>query len=259
MLRWTKLSHYMKRDWFMLNSGIYCIKNIKTSKVYIGSSIDIKRRKREHFSRLKKRVHNNIYLQRAYNKYGADNFFFYVIEYIKDVERLIKVEQLYLDKFESYNYKLGYNICNRANSNLGTKKTQKQVLNQIKSRGAKPFFVYDLLGNCLGRFLNKKEASMFIGIKPSSTNVLQCLKWQKKTLNGKICIYEHEIDMLEERLTFCTIDSSKPFLVANSNFSIFNIYTNQSLCARDIGLSNKTINKTLAGNNYYKQFYMEFL
>jgi group I intron endonuclease len=53
--------------------GIYKITNIVTNKLYVGSSIDIKRRKYEHIRLLKNNKHNNIHLQNAYNKYGILN------------------------------------------------------------------------------------------------------------------------------------------------------------------------------------------
>ena len=36
------------------NSGIYCIKNLKENKVYVGSSKNLKNRKNEHFRKLQK-------------------------------------------------------------------------------------------------------------------------------------------------------------------------------------------------------------
>lgn len=79
-------------------SGIYKITNIINNKIYIGSSNNVYKRKREHFSSLKNGTHCNIHLQRAYNFYGKNNFIFEVIE-VCDEANLLKTEQNYLDKY----------------------------------------------------------------------------------------------------------------------------------------------------------------
>lgn len=43
-------------------------------KEYVGASVNIVKRIREHFYRLEKGVHRNRRLQSAYNKYGKDSF-----------------------------------------------------------------------------------------------------------------------------------------------------------------------------------------
>jgi len=52
----------------MSNSGIYQIRNTRNGKIYIGSTNNFKRRKREHFTNLRLKKHDNIILQRSYNK-----------------------------------------------------------------------------------------------------------------------------------------------------------------------------------------------
>jgi group I intron endonuclease len=84
------------------NCGIYFIRNKINNKIYVGSSKNLYNREKEHFSDLRKGKHHNIYLQRAYNKYGEKNFVFEVIETCKEDERL-DIEQQYIDKFISSN------------------------------------------------------------------------------------------------------------------------------------------------------------
>ena len=62
------------------NSGIYKITNLINKKYYIGSSLDIKRRWKEHRRNLIKNKHNNIHLQKSWNKYGENSFLFEIIE-----------------------------------------------------------------------------------------------------------------------------------------------------------------------------------
>jgi len=89
--------------------GIYCIKNIVNDKVYIGSSVDIEKRKREHFNDLLKNNHGNIHLQRSYNKYGIEFFEFSILEECKK-KSLLEREGFFMGHYKSLARKCGYNI-----------------------------------------------------------------------------------------------------------------------------------------------------
>lgn len=105
---------------FKEKSGIYCLENIITGDKYIGSSINLFKRRREHFYQLKTKVHGNIRLQVSYEKHGKDNFIFYVIEPVEDKHKLIEREQHYIDLL-----KPKYNICKKADSSLGVKRSKE--------------------------------------------------------------------------------------------------------------------------------------
>ena len=64
-------------------SGIYCIENKINNKKYIGQSQNIKTRWNSHIRKLDKNIHDNKYLQSSWNKYGKDNFKFYIIVKLK--------------------------------------------------------------------------------------------------------------------------------------------------------------------------------
>lgn len=117
------------------NSGIYKIINIKNGKFYIGSAVNFEKRKRNHFNLLKRNVHDNIHLQRAYNKYGSEYFIFEIIECVEDKNILIEREQYWID---FYGIKNIYNICSVAGNTFGrrhSEKTKKKI--GIKSIGRK--------------------------------------------------------------------------------------------------------------------------
>ena len=86
-----------------MSSGIYKITNIATGDFYIGQSINIEKRKIYHLWELHKNRHSNEYLQRAYNKYGKENFVFEIILYCEPFE-LTRYEQALVDRWNpSYN------------------------------------------------------------------------------------------------------------------------------------------------------------
>jgi group I intron endonuclease len=111
-----------------IKSGIYCLENKINGKRYIGSSINVSKRKNSHFYALRKTKHKNIKLQRSYNKHGEDNFIFYVLEFIDNKEKLIEREQYYIN-----NLKPEYNINLIANSSLGVKRSEetKEKIRQV--------------------------------------------------------------------------------------------------------------------------------
>lgn len=91
-------------------SGIYKITNTVNGKVYIGQSEWVKKRIGAHKYKLDKGTHNNVHLQRAYDKYGADAFLFEVVEYC-DEDSLDEREMFYISYYDSmrngYNQTLG--------------------------------------------------------------------------------------------------------------------------------------------------------
>lgn len=111
-------------------SGIYVIVNLQDNKKYLGSSINFRKRKYDHFNSLKKGKHENRYLQRSFDKYGIDNFEFRVVEYCER-DNCLLLEQQYLDKIFSFNETMEqyYNInpfaikpptmCGKDNPNYG--------------------------------------------------------------------------------------------------------------------------------------------
>ena len=88
-------------------SGIYKITNNVNGKFYIGSSQNISRRWYDHKRELRIQKHHNKYLQRAWNKYGEENFSFEIVEECK-VEELSDREQLYIEKYVNSDF--CYNI-----------------------------------------------------------------------------------------------------------------------------------------------------
>lgn len=104
-------------------SGVYKITNILNNKCYIGSSKNIIRRFSDHKYLLNSNKHYSTFLQRAWNKYGVDNFEFSIlVQTSSERDDLIKNEQMFLDKFESYNPKKGFNILRKAYSPIGIKR-----------------------------------------------------------------------------------------------------------------------------------------
>jgi group I intron endonuclease len=74
---------------------IYKIINVVTDDFYVGSAVNHKRRKWEHWTSLKKQKHHCVKLQQAWDEYGEDAFEFVIIEEVSD-DDLLTVEDIYL-------------------------------------------------------------------------------------------------------------------------------------------------------------------
>jgi group I intron endonuclease len=105
--------------------GIYRIRNKANDNAYYGSSKNIKKRWYRHRYDLSLGVHANIVLQRAWDKYGENEFVFEVIEECL-LENLHSTEQKYLDSCPVYNIGLqasgGDNLTNHPNKDEIIKK-----------------------------------------------------------------------------------------------------------------------------------------
>lgn len=90
--------------------GVYCIKNLLNNKLYIGSSIHIKKRFRQHLKALNNGVHHSYHLQRSWNVYGKDNFKFEILETFSDYDILTQRELDLILKYKTNERDFGYNI-----------------------------------------------------------------------------------------------------------------------------------------------------
>lgn len=75
----------------------------------VGYSVNLRNRRRDHFTKLSKGVHGNRYLQSAYNKYGKKSFKFEVIEECQE-RFLCSLEHYWATILNTHNRKIGYNI-----------------------------------------------------------------------------------------------------------------------------------------------------
>lgn len=113
----------------MKKSGIYKIQSIaEPEKFYIGSSVNIQSRKRQHFSMLKLNKHDATYLQNYYNKYGKESLIFHIIEECCQ-ERLIQREQYYIDILNPV-----FNSRKNAESNFGHKFSEEVKQNMSNAQ-----------------------------------------------------------------------------------------------------------------------------
>lgn len=94
--------------------GVYKIVNNINGKTYVGQSINIKARWKDHINTLNRNDSHSVLLQRAWNKYGPENFSFEVLELCPE-DMLDEVEVKYINFYDTI--KNGYNIESGGNKN----------------------------------------------------------------------------------------------------------------------------------------------
>jgi group I intron endonuclease len=118
-------------------SGIYKITSITNGKIYIGCASNVRTRINGHLYNLRREKHNNIYLQRAWTKYGEKNFVFEIIEKC-DINDLHVREHYWVNKFNCLNKLIGYNLkpTDPNGCSLHSEETKEKL--RIANKGKKP-------------------------------------------------------------------------------------------------------------------------
>ena len=183
-------------------SGIYIIKNLINEKIYVGSSVNIFKRWNEHKAALRNQKHKNRYLQRAWNKFKEENFIFFILEETgSEKSELIKVEQKYLDLYNSYKRNVGYNLSTTSIGPNGIKRVDLKKYNI--SNKSKIVYQYDLSGNFIKKWKSASNAAIELGFK--KYGICNCCNGKLKQSHKYIWKYE-------------TIDNEKNINTIDINF-----------------------------------------
>lgn len=112
--------------------GIYKIQSKIDNKYYIGSSINIFKRWKEHKYELRNNRHSNSHLQNFVNKYTLDNLDFIIIEECTK-DNIITREQEYLNTLD----KNSFNICINAIAPMTNRKHTIETLDKMSKSQSK--------------------------------------------------------------------------------------------------------------------------
>lgn len=126
-------------------SGVYQIRNLVNGNIYIGSSTNIRKRRKNHLNMLKLGKHSSRILQRAFDKHGKDNFEFSVLELCEPSIRLER-EQFYIDLLSpKYNSMKVVSIPPM----MGRKHSQESLKKMSLSQRNKPQSFKDKISNSI--------------------------------------------------------------------------------------------------------------
>ena len=222
-------------------SCIYEIRNKINNKIYIGSTVDFKKRKATHLKELRQGKHANSHLQNAWNKYGEDNFSFKIIERCS-IENLLIREQYYINLFYGENC---YNI-------------QKIACNNISNIKNNIYSIYDKNGSYLLNLSTIEEVCEYVNRK--STTVINIVN-ERKLIANKYYVKTYKKDKLEKSEMY--VDNSNLIYLLDDNDIIINTFKNiEEVCIYIFGKKDRQKQNRIAWNlqmlykvNNYKLMY----
>ncbi len=112
----------------LASAGIYCLKNIESGKLYIGSSIHLRRRFQDHYNRLKRNAHHSPYLQASFNKHGEHAFEFNLLE-ITAHDKTIEREQYWINLLQPI-----YNVSQVAGKPSMTESIKEKIGDALRGK-----------------------------------------------------------------------------------------------------------------------------
>jgi group I intron endonuclease len=123
-------------------AGVYQWKHNKSSKIYIGSAVDLSKRFRCYYSKTYLTRSSNSYINNALIKFGYDAFSLTIIEHINISDLSLEQTRLLILEREQYyidSFKPEYNINPIAGSRLGSVHTEetKSLMSRPRSEKTK--------------------------------------------------------------------------------------------------------------------------
>lgn len=265
--------------------GIYKILNKVNNKFYIGSSVNINIRFREHKRCLELGTHVNKHLQSAWNKYGSNNFEFIILEKYKNItnKELRDKETEIIQRTKCFCDEIGYNFiaggigtlntpCSQekrekiSKSNMGKKtwnkgipmtEEQKEKLREINNqRHSKKIDIYTILGDYIETLNSIREIHRKYGVG-RNTIVDSCRG--RIVPKNYIFKYNDRTDTTIENQTF----GEEIFLIFDLNYNFIQKYkyikdvvffitgTNKRNGNMERKLRSCTLGNTICINNKY--------
>jgi hypothetical protein len=175
-------------------SCIYIIKNTLTNKVYIGKTISLIVRQKEHLRKLKYGKHINKHLQYSYNKYGKDIFTFDVLEECDEC-LIDDKEKYWISFYDSTNKSKGYNLTHGGEGGVGTKET-KEKQSKSHDKNKKRVYGFTLKGDSYKVWNSIKECSKELLTNPC--DVRRTIQQKQYSCKGFIL---QNVDVFDNRIT----------------------------------------------------------
>jgi len=227
--------------------GIYCIFNKVNHKRYIGQSVDIEKRWRQHKYLLSNKNFQieNQHLVSAWHKYGKDNFEFFIVEKC-NVKELDALEKFWIDYYNSNNSNKGYNktlgggqytnVCKNDKERKGHTLSEQDVLKIVEC-------------------FNKKEsnteiAKKFNVSKPIIASIRNRKSWTYLT-DGLDIQYSHFYDMHK-----FTNGIAKSVDMYSLDGNLIKTFNSVSQAAKELNITITSISDVCNGKNVSSNGYV---
>ena len=244
-----------------MDGYIYEIRNKINNKIYIGQTINPYNRKIRHFGDLRAGKHDNPHLQKAFLKYGEENFEFNILLKLSNctVYELDEKEIEYIKKYDSYLN--GYN-CNKGGQyyHEPTSKFTKEDVFNIKAVSK----FHKRYGTILANYYNTSNTTIY----RINHNIQCCVEgeeFDKLTEKEQKNICDNFIlktNLIQERHKIMT-GLTKTRLYSKEQIFLIYIYqeyNNGKRCfiSQDIGINNCNTLRCIRNKITYQDYYDEY-
>ncbi len=223
-----------------MSAGIYAITNNSNQKRYVGSSVDLDRRKYEHFLTLRKGNHFNPHLQRAFSKYGESCFKFEVLENCLP-EELTDKESDWIQKLESNLPERGYNTegclatwLGRKHSEETTQKIKTARATQVISESSRKKAVQTIL---------ERSPNHFSEAGKKGWETLRDRGFTRQSINPEVYKTKEFREKMSQVSKKNALKRSAPFVCLETG----KVYRTTSEAAEEFGVSYKSVWRVLKG------------
>ena len=232
---------------------IYKITNQKNGMVYIGSSIEVERRWRQHkeASINENDHHYNYPLMIAFREFGIANFTFEVIDTLPDYQAMIKAEHDWIVK-ENCIVPNGYNQTDKTDSPMFDPVVAKKMSNTKREKYGKRVCEIDSTKNILNIWDSLAEAGEDTGLdRFKISNVCNGTRLTTgnrifRFLDDKNKIIEPEVKVNQVQSNRITKSSKKVVKMSDNNEEL-QIYDSIALAAADNNCDASGISKVCNG------------
>ena len=232
---------------------IYKITNQKNGMVYIGSSIEVERRWRQHkeASINEKDHHYNYPLMIAFREFGIANFTFEVIDTLPDYQAMIKAEHDWIVK-ENCIVPNGYNQTDKTDSPMFDPVVAKKMSNTKREKYGKRVCEIDSTKNILNIWDSLAEAGEDTGLdRFKISNVCNGTRLTTgnrifRFLDDENKIIEPEVKVNQVQSNRITKSSKKVVKMSDNNEEL-QIYDSIALAAADNNCDASGISKVCNG------------
>ena len=197
--------------------GIYQIQNKINGKIYIGQSINIEKRLKQHLRDLRTSQHYNSHFQNAFNKYGENAFKANIIS-VCQIKQLDYYETWFISITGATNPKYGYNNEMGGNKNKIISKATRKKLSKNHSgmSGKKHSKESKQKMSDSQKKKNNNSIGIFRVYKQKNKTCKQKFRWgYVYTINGKrkhitsVDLYQLKKKVLSENLEWFVTDKKK--------------------------------------------------
>lgn len=232
---------------------IYKITNQKNGMVYIGSSIEVERRWRQHkeASINEKDHHYNYPLMIAFREFGIANFIFEVIDTLPDYQAMIKAEHDWIVK-ENCVVPNGYNQTHQTDSPLLDPAIAKKMSDTKRVKYGKRVCEIDDNKNILEIWDSLAEAGEKTGL--DRFKISDVCNGKRLTTGNRVFRFLDEADNIiipvekvNQVQTNRITKASKKVVKMTLEGEILQVYDSIALAAADTGCDSSAISKVCRG------------